>query len=58
MQRSEQVFRPLIGPSSPGLSVIVLKEGKSVIEGSYGLANLEMLTHTAGLVDYEDTYSA
>ena len=115
-QRSEQVFRPLIGPSSPGLSVIVLKEGKTVFEGSYGLANLEirtpispltnfrlasftkqftamcimllvhdaklsyddtltkifpdfpaygsaitvrmMLTHTAGLKDYEDTYSA
>jgi len=114
-QQIEQVFRPLIGPSSPGLSVIVLKNGETVFVGTYGLANLEtrtvitpntdfrlasftkqftamcimlvddgelsyddtltkifpdfpaygsaitvrmLLTHTSGLKDYEDIYSA
>ena len=43
-QPIDQVFRPLIGPSSPGLSVIVLKNGETVFVGTYGLANLETRT--------------
>ena len=43
-QQIDQVFRPLIGPSSPGLSVIVLKNGEAVFVGTYGLANLETQT--------------
>jgi CubicO group peptidase (beta-lactamase class C family) len=115
-QQIDQIFRPVVGASSPGLSVIVLKNGNKVFEGSYGLANLEtqaaispttdfrlasftkqftamcimllvhdgklsydetltkifpefpqygraitvrmLLTHTSGLKDYEDLYSA
>ena len=37
----DQVFRPLVAPGSPGLAVIVLKNGEAVFKQGYGLANLE-----------------
>jgi CubicO group peptidase (beta-lactamase class C family) len=43
-QQVDQIFRPLADPASPGLSVIVLKNGKTVFESSYGLANLDAQT--------------
>jgi len=51
-QQIDQVFRPAVGPSSPGLSVIVLKSGKTVFEGSYGLANLETKTAVTSITDF------
>jgi len=112
----DAVFRPLVTPGSPGLAVIVLKNGEAILKQGYGLANLEtraaitpdtdfrlasftkqftatcimllvhdgklsyddtltkifpgfpaygskitvrmLLTHTAGLKDYEDLYAA
>ena len=112
----DAVFRPLVSPSSPGLAVIVLKNGVVAFKQGYGLANLNtrvaittttdfrlasftkqftatcimllvhdgklsyddtltkifpgfpaygsaitvrmLLTHTSGLKDYEDLYSA
>lgn len=51
-QQIDQVFRPLIGPSSPGLSVIVLKNGETVFVGTYGLANLETQTAITPNTDF------
>jgi CubicO group peptidase (beta-lactamase class C family) len=51
-QQIEQIFRPLVGPSSPGLSAIVLKNGKTVFEGSYGLANLETKVPNSPVTDF------
>jgi len=51
-QQIDEVFRPLIGPSSPGLSVIVLKNGATVFLGTYGLANLETRTAIAPNTDF------
>ena len=51
-QQIDQVFRPLIGPSAPGLSVIVLKNGETVFVGTYGLANLETQTAITPNTDF------
>jgi CubicO group peptidase (beta-lactamase class C family) len=51
-QQIDQVFRPLVDASSPGLSVIVLKNAKTAFEGSYGLANLETKTPITPLTDF------
>jgi len=37
----DAVFRPLVTPGSPGLAVIVLKNGEAVLKQGYGLANFE-----------------
>jgi len=41
----DQIFRPLVKPGSPGLAVIVLKDGAAVFKQGYGLANLETRTN-------------
>jgi CubicO group peptidase (beta-lactamase class C family) len=51
-QQTDEIFRPLVGVSSPGLSVIVLKHGKTVFEGSYGLANLKTQTPITPVTDF------
>jgi CubicO group peptidase (beta-lactamase class C family) len=40
-QQIDAIFRPLVTPGSPGLAVIVLKNGRVVFQQGYGLANLE-----------------
>ena len=40
-QQIDAVFRPLVAPGSPGLAVLVLKDGEVVFEHGYGIANLE-----------------
>ena len=52
VQQIDQIFRPLVGPASPGLSVIVLKNGKTIFESSYGLANLAIRTPISPLTDF------
>lgn len=37
----DTIFQPLVAGKSPGLAVVVLKNGKPVFERGYGLANLE-----------------
>jgi CubicO group peptidase (beta-lactamase class C family) len=51
-QQIEQVFRPLLEPASPGLSVIVLKNGKTVFEESNGLANLDTKAPITSATDF------
>ena len=51
-QQIDQIFRPLVGVSSPGLSAITLKNGNTVFEGSYGLANLERITSITPATDF------
>jgi CubicO group peptidase (beta-lactamase class C family) len=51
-QQVDQVFRPLVAPASPGLSVIVLKNGSKVFEGSYGLANLDTKVPITPVTDF------
>jgi CubicO group peptidase (beta-lactamase class C family) len=47
-----QIFQPLVSDKSPGLSVVVLKDGKPVFERAYGLANLETGTVNTPLTDF------
>jgi CubicO group peptidase (beta-lactamase class C family) len=51
-QQIDAIFRPLVGQSSPGLSVIVLKNGQTAFEGSYGLANVETQTPITPATDF------
>jgi len=37
----DTIFQPLVAGKSPGLAVVVLKNGKPVFERGYGLAYLE-----------------
>ena len=43
-QQIDAIFLPLVTANSPGLAVIVLKDGKPVFEQGYGVANLETKT--------------
>src|SRR5215471_5905908 len=40
-EQLDAVFRPLVATNSPGLTVVVLQNGKPAFERGYGLANLE-----------------
>lgn len=46
------IFRPLVRPGSPGLAVIVLKNGVVVFKRGYGLANLETRTEITTTTDF------
>ncbi len=40
-EQLDAIFRPLVAADSPGLSVVVIKNGKIEFERGYGFANLE-----------------
>jgi CubicO group peptidase (beta-lactamase class C family) len=41
LQTIDQILRPLVTAGSPGLAVVVLKNGEAVFQRGYGLASLE-----------------
>src|SRR6516164_7442326 len=51
-QKVDQVFQTLVTAGSPGLAVVVLKNGKTVFQRGYGLANLETGTVNTPLTDF------
>jgi CubicO group peptidase (beta-lactamase class C family) len=51
-QKVDQVFQTLVTAGSPGLAVVVLKNGKTVFQRGYGLANLETRTKIAPVTDF------
>ena len=40
-QQMDEIFKPLVAAGSPGLAVIVLKNGNVMFQQGYGLANLD-----------------
>jgi CubicO group peptidase (beta-lactamase class C family) len=40
-EQLDAIFRPLVNDGSPGLAVVVLRQGRPVFERGYGLANLK-----------------
>ena len=52
LQQIDQIFRPLVTPGSPGLAVIVLKNGDVMFQQGYGLANLETRAAIAPDTDF------
>lgn len=51
-QDMNEIFQPLADSESPGLAVIVLKEGKPVFERAYGLANLASKSTNTTVTDF------
>ena len=51
-QQIDEIFRPLVTHGSPGLAVIVLKNGEVVFQQGYGLANLETRMRIAADTDF------
>lgn len=47
-----EIFQPLVDSESPGLAVIVLKDGKAVFERAYGLANLGSKSANTTVTDF------
>jgi CubicO group peptidase (beta-lactamase class C family) len=46
-QNIENIFAPIVAPDSPGVAVLVVKDGKKLFEHGYGLRDL----HTAAKID-------
>ncbi len=51
-QQIDAIFRPLVTPGSPGLAMVVLKNGEVVFQHGYGLANLETRAAIATDTDF------
>jgi CubicO group peptidase (beta-lactamase class C family) len=51
-QKVDEIFRPIVTAKSPGMAVIVLRNGKALFERGYGLANLETNTRIDPVTDF------
>jgi len=47
-----EIFQPLVSEGSPGLAVIVLKNGEAALQHTYGLANLSDRTANSTITDF------